>query len=186
MHMKSSRKASLLLIVAAATLSACNAAPSADSAGKDAASPSASAAAPAPSAEAAIDVVKSYYASGAKTSPGSNPPGSNPNVDPATFSPDLLKAFAAEAVKSQGEVGAIEFDIRSGSQDPAIKDLTFTSSPSETGALVVAHFVNNGQKKAVAYVLETIDGQWKISNIKSDGEAGPEAWDVKALLAAGS
>ena len=179
--MKSSRKASLLLIVAAATLSACNAAPSADSAGKDAASPAASAAAPAPSAEAAIDVVKSYYASGAKTSPGSNP-----NVDPATFSPDLLKAFAAEAVKSQGEVGAIEFDIRSGSQDPAIKDLTFTSSPSETGALVVAHFVNNGQKKAVAYVLETIDGQWKIANIKSDGEAGPEAWDVKALLAAGS
>lgn len=185
--MKRSRKASLLLIVAAAALSACNATPSADSAGKDAApassaaSPAASAAAPAPSAEAAIDVVKSYYASAAKTSPKSNP-----NIDPATFAPDLLKAFAAEAAKSQGEVGAIEFDIRSGSQDPAIKDLSFTSSPSETGAVVVAHFVNNGQKKAVAYVLETIDGQWKIANIKSDGEAGPEAWDVKSLLASGS
>jgi len=119
---------------------------------------------------------------------------------PAAFGVDpkdrklLTKSLAAMWKKAdkksnpKGEdVGAIDFDIVSMSQDPNIKSFTVkTEKRDERGVTVVATFtigsnnIKTGKKEIVRYDFVREDGAWKIDDVRSSVEKKP--WSLRGNL----
>ncbi len=85
------------------------------------------------------------------------------------------------------EVGAIEFDIVSMSQDPSIASYQLkTEKPDDRHATVVATFVigpthaEKGQKVVVNYDFMREGGAWKIDNVRSTIDTKP--WMLRESL----
>jgi hypothetical protein len=91
----------------------------------------------------------------------------------------LTKEFADliwnDAVKADGEVGAIDFDPLYGSQDPQITDFEIMDTGwggddkfgSDDKAVVQVTFKNAGEEQMISFQFKQgKDEQWKISDIR--------------------
>ena len=86
------------------------------------------------------------------------------------------------------ELGAIDFDFVSMSQDPNIASYTLkTEKRNDQHATIVATFVigpnhtHTGQKVVVNYDFLREDGAWKIDNVRSS--IGKKPWTLRDNLA---
>ena len=87
------------------------------------------------------------------------------------FSERLAQLIWKDAVKSKGEVGALDFDPLYDAQDFDIKKFSLRKSKSEKdSAEVIASFENMGHKTEITFSLVLTKAGWKISDIKyADG-----------------
>jgi hypothetical protein len=81
------------------------------------------------------------------------------------------------------EVGALDFDPVSDSQDPMIKDLKIEPLSAEAGKAQVKVSFDRGDAKRdeLLYDLVKEGGQWRVYDISKKGSA-EEAWSLRALL----
>jgi hypothetical protein len=93
----------------------------------------------------------------------------------------------ADAHTPKGDVGPVDFDPVTNSQEPDVK--TFKVTPEKVDAdaatIAVSFSGNRIVSKAhtdtvIHYELVREAGQWKIDDIKSSGEG--DAWSIRAML----
>jgi hypothetical protein len=101
------------------------------------------------------------------------------------FAPDLAAAIKKDFDDSAkaDEVGAIDFDPITDSQDPVVKELKFDVVSSATDKAQVKASFNRGEAKRaeIFYDLVRQAGQWHVSNVSTKG-AADEAWSLRELL----
>jgi hypothetical protein len=101
------------------------------------------------------------------------------------LSKDLAAAVKKDidASRKSGEVGALDFDPVSDSQDPMIKDLKIEPQPAQGDRAQVDVSFNRGdpQRDQLVYDLVKEGGQWRVSNISKKG-SGDDAWSLRAML----
>ena len=87
------------------------------------------------------------------------------------FSEPLAQLIWKDAVKSKGEVGALDADPLYDAQDFDIKKFSLRKSKSEKdSAEVIASFENMGHKTEITFSLVLTKTGWQISDIKyADG-----------------
>src|SRR6266487_123151 len=87
------------------------------------------------------------------------------------FSERLAQLIWKDAVKSKGEVSALDADPLYDAQDFDIKKLSLRKSKSEKdSAEVIASFENMGHKTEITFSLVLTKTGWKISDVKyADG-----------------
>ena len=142
-----------------------------------------------------VDIVKYFYAFSAGKSGKWDGPSAftDAGVRKTSFSKAFLAAIAADEKKSQaaGEIGAIDFDPISASQDPSVKNLAVTSvTATPDKASVKAHFTYEADPKSasadITYDFIREGSGWKLDNIHIKQSASPESEDdLRALLAKG-
>jgi hypothetical protein len=87
------------------------------------------------------------------------------------FVKDLADLLWTDAVESNGEVGALEFDPLYNAQDTDIKNFKISPAVIEANkAHVPVTFDNFGSKTEIVYSLENEGGSWKISDMQWDKE----------------
>ncbi len=95
------------------------------------------------------------------------------------FTKHLADLIWKDAIKANGEVGAIDFDPLYGSQDPQIKDFTIMETgwggDSKFGpddeAVVQVTFKDSGKERMVSYQFKQgTDKNWKIYDIHYRGD----------------
>lgn len=93
-----------------------------------------------------------------------------------------VKKDIDESAKS-GEVGALDFDPVSDSQDPMIKDLKIEPASVQGDRAQVGVSFNRGDPKRdeLVYDLVKENEQWRVSNISKKGSA-EEAWSLRQML----
>ena len=97
------------------------------------------------------------------------------------FTPPLARALKADAAGP--EVGAIDFDIRSDSQDPQIKGLRFRSGQGRRGGMTVtALFTEYRQPMEVNYELVRLPQGWRIADVWTAPRRGEKGWRLTRLL----
>lgn len=117
-------------------------------------------------------------------------------VGPSVIGKDLRKLYFTSAVvaaikrdedksEAAGEMGAIDFDPISNSQDPQVKDVKVRIESQEGDrATVVANFANGGSsREEITYDLIIQGNGWKILDIRSS-VAGSE-WSLRQILGLG-
>ncbi len=83
------------------------------------------------------------------------------------FEKGLADAIWKDAVKSKGEVGALDGDPLYDAQDIEIKKFAIGKARYESGkALVTVTFENFGQPKSFVFTLVNGRGGWRITNIE--------------------
>ncbi len=86
------------------------------------------------------------------------------------FSEPLAQLIWKDAVKSKGEVGALDADPLYDARDFDIKKFSLRKSKSEKdSAEVIASFENMGHKTEITFSLVLTKTGWKISDIKYAG-----------------
>lgn len=93
----------------------------------------------------------------------------------------------ADARTRKGEVGPIDFDPVTNSQDPDVKSFKVIAEKQEGDKATIAVTIEGHQgprpkpaDQTVRYHLVQEDGQWKIDDIKGAVDGSP--WSVRALL----
>ncbi len=118
------------------------------------------------------------------------------SIGPSVIGKDLRKLYFTSAVvaaikrdedksEAAGEMGAIDFDPISNSQDPQVKDVKVRiESQDGDRATVVANFANGGSsREEITYDLIIQGNGWKIVDIRSS-VAGSE-WSLRQMLGLG-
>jgi len=91
------------------------------------------------------------------------------------FEKDFANLIWNDAVKADGEVGALDFDPLFGSQDPEISDFEIMSTGwggddkfgADDKAVVQVTFKDGGKKKMISFQFQQgKNKQWKISDIR--------------------
>jgi hypothetical protein len=105
----------------------------------------------------------------------------------ATFTAGFNAAIAEEAALLNGDMGAVDFDPISNSQDPAVHNLVITETASGAGkARVEARFRTGPEATAsqsrVVYLLVMEGGQWRVDDIVPHGDDGAD-FPIRRALA---
>lgn len=96
----------------------------------------------------------------------------------AYFTNDLWRAIVADG--SQDEVGAINGDYRTDSQDGVVTGLRFESLNRAPG-LVAASLEVDGDPRVITWTLcQREDGAWRIADAANDDPEFP--WTLRGLL----
>jgi hypothetical protein len=83
------------------------------------------------------------------------------------FEKSLADAIWKDAVKSKGEVGALDGDPLYDAQDMELKKFAIGKASYESGrALVIVTFENFGQQKSFVFTLVNGRTGWRINNIE--------------------
>lgn len=83
------------------------------------------------------------------------------------FEPSLANLIWKDAVEAQGEVGALDFDPLYDGQDVEPKNLTVHPAQADGASVrVPVSFDNYGEKRQLTYLLVSVAGTWKISDIR--------------------
>ena len=92
-----------------------------------------------------------------------------------------VKKDSDEAGKS-GDVGALDFDPVSDSQDPMIKDLKIEPQPvqGDKAQVKVSFETYDPGRDELVYDLVKEGGQWRVSNITKLGSK--DAWSLRQIL----
>ncbi len=97
------------------------------------------------------------------------------------YTQHLNDVLALDSKEAGGEVGRLDFDFWTNSQDSELKDIHVTSHPVDnapTRRVVFAKFRNiDRQEKIYFYFEKTKDG-YKVDDIRS---AGKEAWTLSII-----
>jgi Protein of unknown function (DUF3828) len=97
------------------------------------------------------------------------------------FTKDLADLIWKDAIKANGEVGAIDFDPLYGSQDPQITDFTIMETGwggdskfgPDTEAVVQVTFKDSGKERMVSYQFrQGKDKSWKIYDVHYRSDDG--------------
>jgi hypothetical protein len=95
----------------------------------------------------------------------------------------------ADARTRKGEVGPIDFDPVTNSQDPDVKSFKVIAEKQEGDKATIAVTIEGHQgprpkpaDQTVRYHLVQEDGQWKIDDIKGSADGSP--WSIRSILAA--
>jgi len=142
-------------------------------------------AAPALGAEATPEtVVKQIYSGKTPATKGIDIIG-NAKLRDKYLSKDLAAAVKKDIDESakSGEVGALDFDPVSDSQDPMIKDLKVAPMPVQGDKAQVEVSFNRGdpQRDVLLYDFVREGGQWHVFNISKRGSA-EDAWSLRDML----
>lgn len=78
----------------------------------------------------------------------------------------LIKLLALDAKRAEGEVGAIDFDVLTYSQDDS-KITKFTTQAEVKGdtSIVKTSFENHGERIVIKFHCVKEDGQWRIADV---------------------
>jgi hypothetical protein len=103
------------------------------------------------------------------------------------FSTDMRRAVArADSKDPPGEVGWMDFDPISASQDPGVYDLKITlvtSSPTNASVLAAFHVgpEPDSQVSRVYYDFVLEAKAWKLDDIRGESGTPPEHWSVRTM-----
>jgi hypothetical protein len=122
----------------------------------------------------------------------SSPGGGDFVNSPKSRAKFLSKSFAAlwtkaEAKTAKGDVGPVDFDPVSNSQDPDIKAFAIKVEKQDEGSATLAVTLTGSQPRGKAedsvirYDFVRDGGHWRIDDIR--GAIDGEAWSVRKLLA---
>ena len=94
----------------------------------------------------------------------------------------------ADAHTPKGDVGPVDFDPVTNSQEPDVKSLTVTPEKLEADKAVIAVTIAgrgapraNPADNTIRYDFVRDDGRWKIDDIS--GSSDGEAWSIRGMLA---
>jgi hypothetical protein len=97
------------------------------------------------------------------------------------YTPRLAGLFAADHKRHGDEVGCIDFDFWTNSQDPAgMRDVRVSSLPQSDPArkTVIAAFTLGGPQE-IHFEFRRIDGRWLLDDVSS---VKAERWTLSTLL----
>lgn len=127
-------------------------------------------------AEAPDAVIKALYAAHMPSVQGKGEPVYMvPKLRARFFSAALARAIARDIAESKktGEVGVLDFDLMTNSQDPEVKDLQVAVVGAEAGkARVEARFTEHDTAMVITYVLTVEGGAWRIFDILYKDDKG--------------
>jgi len=112
----------------------------------------------------------------------------DPKVRPRTFSRSLVALWAkAEAATPEGDIGPVDFDPVTNSQDPGLKSFSVVSEKQTAAAATVAVTLTEtiaarrvATDRTVRYDFVLEEGRWKIDDIRSTADGHP--WSLRKLL----
>jgi hypothetical protein len=136
-------------------------------------------------ADAPRDIIETLYSQAEAKKGGWDSPLLKSSVRGHVFSKALLRAWnAADARNRKGDVGWLDFDIMSNSQDPSVNGLRINvAGASATSSMVAAAFRFDTDPKSevtrVFYDFVLEDGTWKIDDIR--GGTGGDQWSVRKM-----
>jgi hypothetical protein len=103
------------------------------------------------------------------------------------LSKSLVALWArADAHTPKGDIGPIDFDPVTNSQDPEVKSFKVVAEKLEADKAVIAVTITGRTARAkpsdeiVRYNFVRDDGKWKIDDISGTGDG--EAWSIRGLL----
>ena len=103
------------------------------------------------------------------------------------LSKSLVKLWAqADAHTQKGDIGPIEFDPVTNSQDPDVKSFKVVAEKLEADKAIIAVTITGRTARTkpsdeiVRYNFVRDDGKWKIDDIS--GTADGEAWSIRVIL----
>jgi len=103
------------------------------------------------------------------------------------LSKSLIRLWAdADAHTPKGDVGPIDFDPVTNSQDPDLKSFKVVAEKLDADKAVIAvtiaghHAPSKPEDQVVRYSFVRDDGQWKIDDIS--GASDGEAWSIREML----
>jgi len=103
------------------------------------------------------------------------------------LSKSLVALWArADAHTPKGDVGPIDFDPVTNSQDPDVKSFKVAAEKLEADTAVIAVTITGRTARAkpsddiIRYNFVRDDGKWKIDDISGTGDG--EAWSIRAIL----
>ena len=135
--------------------------------------------------EAPKEIVEELYQLSARKRGEWDPVLLKPAVRARAFSKALLRAWnAADARNRNGEMGWLDFDLMSNSQDPGVNALRVTvASEAPTKITVRAAFRVDPDPKSrvdqVFYDFILEDESWKLDDIR--GNPGGDQWSVRRM-----
>jgi hypothetical protein len=105
------------------------------------------------------------------------------------LSKSLIELWAkADARTPKGDVGPVDFDPVTNSQDPDVKSFKVAAEKLEADKAVIAVAITGhnapprkGADQVVRYEFVHEAGKWKIDDIKGATDGGP--WSIRAMLA---
>ena len=98
------------------------------------------------------------------------------------YSDRLKSLFALDSKEAGGEVGRIDFDFWTNSQDSELAGVRVSSSPVESAPMrrtVVAKFKNIGKPEEIHFYFERDAHGWHLDDARS---AGAEPWTLSLIL----
>jgi hypothetical protein len=98
------------------------------------------------------------------------------------YTPHLASLWALEKKESGGEVGRIDFDFWTGTQDWELKDISVTQQPvegSKARKVVIAKFKNIGTPEEMHFYFEKSGGGWLLDDARS---VKGETWTLSLVL----
>jgi Protein of unknown function (DUF3828) len=150
---------------------------------------SASAQAPAPSEPAAIVTAIYTRAAAGKGDGGGAFIIASKAAKPKYLSKSLVALWAkADAHTPKGDVGPVDFDPVTNSQEPDVKSFTVTAEQSEAdkatiaAALIGHHTTRKAPDQTVRYDFVREANQWKIDDIRGADDGKP--WSIREMLKA--
>lgn len=118
-----------------------------------------------------------------------------PSTDPIRysekpeFSPRLRSYFALDEKEAGGEVGRLDFDIYTGSQDGRIKDVEVEARDVDLAngqrKVMIVTFVNETTPMEMRLYFEKIGAKWYLDDIASIKDSRPDGsppWTLSTIL----
>jgi hypothetical protein len=104
------------------------------------------------------------------------------------LSKSLVRLWAdADAHTPKGDVGPIDFDPITNSQDPDVKSFKVVAEKLDADKAVIAATITGHhapspkpEDQVIRYIFVRDDGQWKIDDIS--GASDGEAWSIRDIL----
>jgi uncharacterized protein DUF3828 len=144
----------------------------------------------APPATDPLGIVNAIYARAAK---GKGDGGGafiieNPAAKAKYLSKALVELWAkADAHTPKGDIGPVDFDPVTNSQEPNVKSFKAVAEKLDTGTAVIAVTISGrgaprpkSVDNTIRYNLVKDDGQWKIDDIS--GASDGEPWSIRGML----
>jgi hypothetical protein len=125
-----------------------------------------------------------------KTSPDKPSPPDMLDQDRPEYTPRLRELFALQRnEEGKDEVGRLDMNIWTGTQDDDIKSVDVTSMDVDNAKpprrIVTAKYVNIGQPSVMYYYFEKIGDKWFLDDISTPGDGKPDgmpAWTLSLIL----
>lgn len=100
------------------------------------------------------------------------------------YTPRLAALFALDTKEAGGEVGRIDFDPWTNSQDPDVSGVHVRAIPVfnvPSREIVEATFKQGGHPNTIDFYFEKIGGEWKLDDMHS-GTGTEQPWTLSLIL----
>jgi hypothetical protein len=100
----------------------------------------------------------------------------------ALYTPRLRALWKGMIRDAGGEVGRVNFNIWTNSQDGELSRFSFAGEPvvqNPDRRIVIARFRNMNRDEVIAFYWEKIGGRWRLDDVQSQGK---DAWTLSVIL----